>query len=140
MMAAQEAAQLSLELIEPAKVRYSAAPVDIVVTEARDGELAIMEGHTSLLAQLRMGRCTCRSGKAERKFAVSGGILEVRGNKVKVFTRAVEEDKDIDVERAQRARARATKRLKEQKEGLDAQRARAALLRALNRLRIKGVA
>ena len=49
---------------------------------------------------------------------------------------AVEEAKDIDLPRAQKARERAEKRLEGPPEGVDIDRAQVALARAINRIRV----
>ena len=128
--------RIRLELIEPAKLAYRMEKADSVAVEAEDGELSILPGHASLLAALRIGMCAALEGGKRRVFAVAGGLLEVRDDRVRILTRAVEEDGDIDAERAQRARKRAERRLKKKAESLDVPRARAALARAMNRLRI----
>jgi F-type H+-transporting ATPase subunit epsilon len=70
----------------------------------------------------------------EEKVAVSGGFLEVRPDKVTILADAAEFPHEIDVTRAERAKARAKQRLAEGEE--DAIRAEAALVRAVNRLRV----
>ena len=45
-------------------------------------------------------------------------------------------DKDIDVERAKRAKDRAEKRIAEKQEGLDVRRAQLALAKALTRIKV----
>jgi F-type H+-transporting ATPase subunit epsilon len=129
--------QLKLELIGPERIFYVAEGVDTVVAEAVDGEVSILEGHTSLIADLRVGACVAKNEGGSRHFAVDTGVMEVKKNRVKVFTRAAEESKDIDVARAERAMDRAKERL-ELREGVDIERATAALKRAMNRLKIAG--
>ncbi|MDF2684254.1 MAG: synthase subunit epsilon [Brevibacillus sp.] len=66
--------------------------------------------------------------------AVSGGFMEVRGDKVTILAETAELPGDIDVERAQAAKGRAEKRLNEKYPDLDFQRAERALQRAIARL------
>jgi F-type H+-transporting ATPase subunit epsilon len=69
--------------------------------------------------------------------AVSGGFAEVLPEKVTVLAEAAEVAREIDIDRAERARERAEKRLAEAKrEELDHIRAEAALKRSLIRLKV----
>ena len=132
--------KITLELIGPERMYCEVRDADYVLVEAEGGELGIMPGHTSLLDNLRVGRCVSRGREGERIFAVCGGLLEVKSNHVKILTRAAEEGKDIDPARAGRAKERAEKRLKSGKEDIDMARARVALSRALNRMAVHGLA
>ena len=136
-MAEESHGKLKLKLIGPEKVYYEVAEADQVIAEAMDGEFAIMPGHTSLLAALRTGKCIVKNDKEEKAFAVHGGLLEVRKDRIRVLTRAAEERKDIDKERAEMALERAKKRLESKEENVDFARAQAAFDRATNRLRVK---
>jgi F-type H+-transporting ATPase subunit epsilon len=108
-----------------------------VVAPGVDGYLGIWAHHAPLLTALQPGHLDVRLSKNEtRHYAISGGFLEVAGNKAIVLADAVEAPAEIDRERARKARERAEKRLKERGADIDVERARAALMRALNRLRV----
>ena len=129
--------KLKLEIMGPERVYYEEENVESIVAEATDGELAVLPGHTSLLANLRIGRCIARCEDKERIFAVSSGLLEVKDDNVRIYTRAAEEARDIDRDRAERALNRANKMLESRGEKVDSTRARAALDRAENRMKVK---
>ncbi len=129
--------KLNLELIGPERVYYELSGVDQVVTEAEDGELGILPGHTSLLTNLRIGRCVAKLGRENRIFAVSGGLMEIKKNRIRIMTSAAEEGKDIDKEKAEKALERAKRRLESKTEDIDFARAQSAFDRAMNRLRVK---
>jgi F-type H+-transporting ATPase subunit epsilon len=135
-MAEEDQERLILELIGPERVYYEVKEADQIIAESLGGEFAIMPGHTSLMAALRTGKCIAVRGDGKRKFALHGGMLEVRKDRVRVLTPAAEEGKDIDRERAERALERAKKRIESKEKDLDMARARAALERAMNRLRV----
>ncbi len=137
-MTEEKQSVLLVELIEPDRLNYRVDGADSVMVEAADGELTILPGHTSLLSVLRPGKCVTREKGEKRVFAVDGGLLEVRDDRVRILTRAVEESDDIDRERAGRARERAEKRLKRRSEDIELARAQASLYRATNRLEVLG--
>jgi F-type H+-transporting ATPase subunit epsilon len=72
----------------------------------------------------------------ESHYAISGGFVEVRENKVILLAETAERTDEIDVERVKAARDRALKRLAEKYPDTDIERAKLALYRALNRLKI----
>ena len=63
-----------------------------------------------------------------------GGVFQFKDNYATILTDVCEESCDIDVARANDARARAEARLADTNAQIDAQRAQAALARALARL------
>ncbi|MHC0036512.1 F0F1 ATP synthase subunit epsilon [Pseudoneobacillus sp. C159] len=112
--------------------------VEMVSTKAQGGELGILPGHIPMVAPLQIGvvRLKLSGGKTEF-VAVSGGLLEVRPDKVTILAQSAENSSDIDAERALRAKERAEQRLRQQQQDhVDFRRAELALQRAINRLSI----
>ena len=81
-----------------------------------------------------------RRGTEEEPFAVTGGFMEVRNDRVTILADAAEPAEEIDIARAEAARARAEERLRRAREqnvpDVDMARAAAALQRSLLRLRV----
>jgi len=67
--------------------------------------------------------------------ALAGGYLEIRDDHVTILADAAERAEDIDVSRAERARDRASARLRESRSTIDVARASSALARATSRLK-----
>lgn len=111
--------------------------VEMVIAKAKSGELGIMAGHIPLVAPLDIGAVRLKNGGNTELVAVSGGLLEVRPEKVTILAQAAERAEDIDVERALAAKERAERRLQQaQQENIDFKRAELALQRALNRISV----
>jgi F-type H+-transporting ATPase subunit epsilon len=70
----------------------------------------------------------------KKEFSISGGILEVKSNKISILADTIESKEEIDAERARKALERGEKRLAENDENLDRARAEASIMRAKNRL------
>ena len=127
---------LHLEIVTPEKLAYE-DDVDMVLVPGIDGELGILPHHTPLVSLLGVGELKIRKGGSEEVFAIAGGFLQVRPDKVVVMAETAEIDSDIDLERAQKARAEAEKALEGGfVEGADLSAARAELQRALVRIRV----
>ena len=101
---------LHLEIVTPERLAYS-DEVDMVLVPGSEGELGILPHHTPLVSLLGVGELKIRKGGSEEVFAIAGGFLQVRPDKVVVMAETAEIDSDIDLERAQKARAEAEKAL-----------------------------
>lgn len=112
--------------------------VDEVVVPGLDGELGILPEHTPLISQLQTGVLTYRQGGATQQMHVSGGFVEVQPDRVSVLSDVAERPEEIDLERAQRAKDRAERRLKGQGDDLDFPRAELKLQRAMIRIQLAG--
>jgi F-type H+-transporting ATPase subunit epsilon len=132
------AGNIHLEIVTPEKSVVSEA-AQIVVAPGALGDFGVLIGHTSFMTTLRTGSITYKDSEGkERVVFVNGGFAEALPDKVTILAETAEKRRDIDIERAMRAKERAEKRLSELKErdDIDFQRARAALERALMRLRL----
>ena len=125
-----------LEIISPRKVVFSG---DVMSFSAPGvvGAFQVLYNHAPMISALNVGEVKLRNLQgAEKKYATSGGFVEVLKNQVTLLAETVESQEDIDRARAESARDRASKRLADRQPDIDLERARAALARALNRLRI----
>ena len=75
---------LRLEIVTPEKLAYE-DDVDMVLVPGIDGEMGILPHHTPLVSLLGVGELTIRKGGSEETFAIAGGFLQVRPDKVVVM-------------------------------------------------------
>ena len=86
---------------------------------------------------LGVGELRIRKGGSEESFAIVGGFLQVRPDKVVVMAETADLASEIDLEKAQEARREAERALETgYSEGVDLSMARAALQQALLRIRV----
>jgi F-type H+-transporting ATPase subunit epsilon len=127
---------LLLEIVTPERLAYS-EQVDSVVCPGVEGELGILPHHAPLLTTLGLGELRIRRGGEEEFFAIAGGFLQVRPDKVVVMAETADMAAEIDLEKAEEARREAERALQEGfEEPADLARARASLQRALMRIRV----
>ena len=127
---------LLLEIVTPERQVFS-EEVDSVVCPGIEGELGVLPHHAPLLTTLGVGELRIRRGGEEESFAIAGGFLQVRPDKVVVMAETADMASEIDIEKAQDARKEAERALAEGfEEPADLARARAALQRALLRIRV----
>ncbi len=130
------AEKIQLDVVTPNRLAVS-EQVDIVVAPGAEGEFGVLAGHIPFLSTLNPGELRFTvDGKVEY-MVVTGGFAEVQPNKVTVLADTAELAREIDVDRAKRAKERAEERLRQTKaEDIDHARAQAALQRALARLKV----
>ena len=87
--------------------------VDSVTAPAVLGEIQVLPDHAPLITALSPGELTVEKGGEAEHFAIGGGYLEVLGNKVTVMADTAEYSDEIDEGRAQAARERAERLLRE---------------------------
>lgn len=130
---------LQLEIVTPDKVVLS-EQVDYVGVPGIEGEFGVLADHIPLLSALAVGGLYYKVGGSTQYVFVSGGFAEVSDNKLTVLAESAELAKDIDVARAQEAKARAEKRLAARDEKVDTVRAELALQRSVLRIKLQGAA
>ena len=85
----------------------------------KNGELGILPGHAPLITELQIGEISYRPGGTMQYLAVAWGFAEVLPDKVTILADAAERAEDIDVKRAQEAKARAEEALRQGAADLD---------------------
>jgi len=129
--------RIQLEVVTPTGPVVS-QEVDIVTAPGVDGEFGVLANHAPFLSTIKIGQLTYKQGNAVEVLMVSGGFCEVSNNKITFLVESAERGRDIDVERALRAKERAEKRLaaaQRQEETISNARAQAALQRSLARIK-----
>ncbi len=127
---------LLLEIVTPERLAYREY-VDSVQVPGIEGELGILPHHAPLVSMLGVGELRIRRGGIEESFAIFGGFLQVRPDKVVVMAETADLAADIDLERAKDARRQAERALETgYHESADLAAARASLQHALLRIRV----
>lgn len=111
--------------------------VDFISAPGVDGVLGILPRHAPLLTALAPGELRYKKGNDEYAFAIGGGFMEVRPERVTVLADTAEEAEEIDEVRAEQARQRAQQLLTETpRADTESLRIEQALRRAEVRLRV----
>ena len=127
---------LLLEIVTPERQVFS-DQVDSVVVPGAEGELGVLPHHAPLVSTLGVGELRIRKGGSEESFAIVGGFLQVRPDKVVVMAETADIASEIDIAKAEEARREAERALEGgYQEGADLAAARAALQQALLRIRV----
>ncbi len=133
------AANLNLEIITPSKISFS-GEIKSVTVPGTLGSFQVLKNHAPLISTLEIGLIKIEKlDNSVDFYSSTGGTIEVLNNKVIILADAIELSNEIDIERAEQAKARAEERLANKsnpEEYIDVERAENALKRAVNRLNI----
>jgi F-type H+-transporting ATPase subunit epsilon len=128
--------KLSLEIITSDRFLFKG---DVISVSAPGvlGEFQVLYNHSPLVSSLEIGRIKVETvNGAQIEFATSGGILEVRDNKIIILGDSIERKDEIDIERAKKALEKSQDLLKEK--SIKSEDDVSSLKRAKNRLKISG--
>ena len=105
---------LKLQIVTPDSRVYSDT-IDSVVIPTVEGEVGILPGHIPLLAQVQHGELRVTKDGASLLLAVSGGFVEIEGDRVHVLAEHAISEEKIDERAVEEALKRAEKELDEAK-------------------------
>jgi F-type H+-transporting ATPase subunit epsilon len=126
---------LHLQIVTPDK-KLVDEQTDQVQIPGKSGYLGILPGHAPLLTELMIGEISYSKGGTMVYLAVSWGFAEVLPDKVTILADTAERAQDIDVQRAQEAKAKAEEELRNPSQEMDYDAVNRALRRAEVRLEV----
>ncbi len=123
---------MHVELVSPERKLFS-GDATIVIARPDGGDAAFLPGHAPFLGLLGVGPVIIKTADGkEIKAAIHGGFIEVRNNNVTILSDVAELSTEINVPRAQEAKAR----VEGSAHGLSEVERAAALRRANTRLAV----
>ena len=105
---------LNLEIVTPEK-KVVDETVDSVRVPTAKGEIGILPNHAPLISSLRAGILSYSTGGSSDEMVISGGFVEVSGDKVSILADIAERSDEVDTENAKAEREAAQKVLGEWK-------------------------
>ncbi|MCH7983316.1 MAG: F0F1 ATP synthase subunit epsilon [Chloroflexi bacterium] len=128
-------ATFQLDIVS-AERHVSSDQVEVLVAPGIDGEMAILPSHAPLLTILKPGEIRVVKDGQDSFIAVSGGFMEVMGNRTVILADSAERAEEIDEARAQAAFDKAEERMTSRDTDVDFERAVQQLARARTRLQV----
>ena len=128
---------IELIVVTPERQLLRETVVEVTIP-GLDGELGILPGHAPLITELGIGELRYRTATSSQPIllAVLRGFAEVLPDRVTLLAETAERAEEIDLSRAQAAKARAEKRLASNDTNIDWDRATIALQRAVIRIQV----
>jgi F-type H+-transporting ATPase subunit epsilon len=124
---------LHLEIVTSDRTVFS-GEADMVTVPGAGGVMGVMPHHAPVLSTLKPGELRVKIGNDVQEFAIGGGFVDISNNTVIILADSAERAEEIDMARADAARARAEDLLKNPPPNKDEL---AALEAALRRSRIR---
>ncbi len=123
----------ALEIISPERVFYKGEANFLELTTS-EGEIGIYKNHIPMTNVLMPGVVKIHEAAGLKTAAVMSGFVVILKDKVKIMAEVAEWPDEIDKNRAEEAKIRAERRLKDGGSGIDRNRAELALKRSIVRL------
>ena len=124
---------MDIKIIEPDGIFYEGKAFFVEFTSV-EGRMGVYKQHMPLTTILEPCVVHLHSGEEVKKAAVMGGFVEIQKEKITMLAEDAKWPEEIDVERAKAAKERAEKRLANQDKSLDVLRAEMALKKAIARI------
>jgi F-type H+-transporting ATPase subunit epsilon len=102
---------LHLEIVTSERTVFS-GDVDMVTIPGSEGVMGVLPHHAPVLSTLRPGELRVKIGGETHEFAIGGGFVDIHDNRVIILADSAERAEEIDIARAEAARARAAELLK----------------------------
>lgn len=125
-----------LKIVTPHGI-YLEKEVDMLNLRTTSGQIGILAKHLPLASAIEISEMNYLIGKERFKYAIGGGFVYVSSDDTTIIANSIESQEEIDLERAKKARERATNRLKSNDPELDILRAEISLKKAINRIKVK---
>ncbi len=115
-----------------------------VILPTLDGQIGVMPGHMPLISAATHGAISVRRKSTDRDdmmeyFAISGGVIEVANNTLRVLVDEADHAEEINEAEAQKAMERAQQMKREAKDQVSLEHAQTLIDRSTVRLQVAGL-
>ena len=134
------AGAIDLEIVTPDRKILSVENAKDVVIPGIEGYFGVLPGHAPLLTRLGVGEMSYTDDQGKHYLAAADGLVEVLPNRVTILALLCEPAREIDVERARAAKARAEASIKDVAKMSDQEmlQIEVSLKKAITRLQVAG--
>ncbi|MBT9780080.1 ATP synthase F1 subunit epsilon [Clostridium sp. MCC353] len=124
-----------LQVITPDKKFYE-GEVSMVELTTTEGQIGVYKNHIPMTAIVAPGVLSIHEADGVKRAALHAGFIQILPEQITIMAETVEWPDEIDINRAEEARVRAERRIKETNGEVDVMRAELAYKRALVRLTV----
>lgn len=126
---------ISVKIATPSGL-YMSGECTQINARSMNGAFGLLENHMPAFVMLEISRLELEKNGVKKEYAIAGGMLHFKDNRVMILTDSIEGEEEIDLKRAEEARKRAEKRLQNQDSNVNMRRAEIALQKAINRINL----
>jgi len=124
-----------LQIISPTRTFFHGAAT-MIELRTTEGNMGVLPGHIPLTAILEPGLLRIKKEDGDKEAALLDGFIQIQKEQVTILAESCEWPEEIDLRRAEDAKDRAERRIKNGSAEVDMIRAEMALKRALLRIDI----
>lgn len=125
---------MSVQIIAPDRVFYEGDNVSFIEFNTMEGIIGVYPKHIPMTVVIEPGILKIVENGSEKTAALHSGFAQILGDSIRILAESVEWPDEIDFNRAEEARVRAERRMKDISQ--DQNRAELALKRSLLRLQM----
>ncbi|MGN0398419.1 MAG: ATP synthase F1 subunit epsilon [Candidatus Fimimorpha sp.] len=129
------AEKFQLQVITPERIFYE-GETSFVEMDTTEGEVGIYKNHIPMTMLIAPGVLMIHEDGGVKEAALHSGFVEVLPDRVAIVAEIAEWPEEIDMNRANEAKIRAERRLKNGEQTTNIMRAEVSLKRALTRLEV----
>ena len=127
-----------LKVVSSSGVFYDGEATQLILPVADDGFMGFLAHHESVVAAVEYGEMRIDTPDGKKIYAfVGSGFVEFFDNSASVVCISVQKPEDIDVARAENAKARAEEMLRQKQSIFEYHQSQMDLARAMERLKVK---
>src|ERR1700712_2692887 len=104
---------IHVEIVTQEKRIFDEPAADRVTIPASEGEMTVLPHHAPILTTLNFGELIVYKGNAQERFAIYGGVVDVRPDKIVVLADVAESSFKLDLAAAEEARDSAEKMMRD---------------------------
>jgi len=98
---------LTVDIVSRVRELYHTDAATMVIIPATEGVMGVLPNHSALLTTMKFGELRVHEGSTVTSFAVYGGVVDVRPDRVIVLADDAESATEIDPDQIEMARSRA---------------------------------
>ena len=98
---------MQVELVSPERITFSGEADKVLVRTVGGGDIEFLKGHVPFIGVLQVSAAKVINGSESQVFAIHQGFVQIKGEKVTILSDVSEAKEDIDVARAEAAKATA---------------------------------
>lgn len=127
-----------LKIVTPKGI-YREVEVEMLNLKTTSGQIGILANHMPLASGIAISDMNYIIDGKREIFAIAGGFVYVNESETTIIANGIESQEEIDLRRAEEAKARAEKRLSSPLNEMDVMRAEIALKKAITRIKVKNM-
>lgn len=128
--------EFNLRIVTPYKLFFDDR-VEGIIVRTTEGEMMVLRDHINFVSILKISKATIKKNGQYRDITLAGGLLQVTKEHVTIISHAAEFVDELDLKRAEEAKEKLEKKIKESNEPVELELLEFKLRKSINRISAK---